>query len=658
MNAKEEILELRRKIEEANHKYYDLDSPDISDFEYDAMMRRLIELEEANPEYQTEDSPTKHVGGHAQSTFAPVRHEVPLESLTDVFSFGETEEFIRHIAHQLPEAEFVTEPKIDGLSVALYYENGVLVCGATRGDGVTGEDVTENIRTIKAVPKKIENAPAHLVVRGEVYMPKGVFQELNERRELAGEPLFANTRNAAAGSLRQQDPRVAAERKLSMICFNIQAVSGVEFKSHAETIDYMKSLGFNTVDYKLCRGVDDCISRIEWIGENRESFDYDIDGAVIKLDSLEGHRLLGSTSKAPRWAVAYKYPPEEKETKLVDIVVQVGRTGVLTPKAVVEPVRLSGTRVTNATLHNQDFITEKDIRIGDTVIVRKAGEIIPEVLGVVSEKRPEGTVPYVLPDVCPVCGSPVTRDENGAAVRCRGAECPAQLLRNVVHFASRNAMDIEGLGPMSVKALYDAGLIKNVADLYSLEPQSVAALERFGKKSAENLMAAIENSKQNDLSRLLFALGIWQVGQSAAKSISYRFGSMDAIMAASRDELCAVEDIGGVTADNMIAYFESEQARDLISRLRDAGVNMTSLEEKRGNALEGQIIVLTGALTRFTRTEAEEAIVRLGGKASGSVSKKTTLVVAGENAGSKLAKANELGIKVIGEEEFAAMLDT
>jgi DNA ligase (NAD+) len=656
MNAKDEVVKLRAEIAEHAHKYYDLDRPVISDFEYDQLLHRLIELEEANPELVTPDSPTQKVGGKALSAFSPVTHEVPLESLNDVFSFGEVEAFVEKVFDSAGEEGFIVEPKIDGLSVALYYDNGVFVRGATRGDGVTGEDVTENLKTIRSLPRTLKDGPEHLVVRGEVYMARSVFRELNEQREVSGEQLLANPRNAAAGSLRQLDPKIAASRKLDILVFNIQTARGVEFHTHKQTLDYLKKLEFKTVDYMTCADAGACIRRIEWLGDHRETFEYEIDGAVIKVNALDARNRLGSTSKAPRWAAAYKYPPEKKETKLLDIVVQVGRTGVLTPKAVVEPVRLAGTTVTNATLHNQDFISEKDIRIGDTVILQKAGEIIPEVLEVVLNKRPANAASFTFPEECPVCGSPVSRDEGGAAIRCRGAECPAQLLRNIVHFATRKAMDIEGLGIAVVQLLLDAGLIQSAADLYYLDAQAVAALPRMGKKSAENLMNQIEKSKENDLSRLLYALGISQVGQSAAKALAEHFGSMEALEAAAESELTGVSDIGGVTAKNITDWFRNQQSQHLLRRLRAAGVNMISRLEKKGELFSGMTFVLTGTLSTYTRDEAGELIRKLGGSVSSSVSKKTTYVLAGEEAGSKLQKAESLGVPVITETEFENML--
>ncbi len=510
--------------------------------------------------------------------------------------------------------------------------------------------------TIKSIPKRLKNPPEGLTVRGEVYMPRTVFTELNEEREVLGQRLFANPRNAAAGSLRQLDPKIAESRRLDILVFNVQSVKGHELKTHAQSLDYLKSLGFPTVEYKLCKNGEECARRIEWIGENRDTFNFEIDGAVIKLNDLEERRRIGSTSKAPKWAVAYKYPPEKKETKVTNIIVQVGRTGVLTPKAVVEPVRLAGTTVTNATLHNQDFISEKDIRIGDTVIVRKAGEIIPEVLEVVKEKRPEGTQEYHLPDTCPVCGSPVSRDPGGAALRCRGAECPAQLLRNIVHFASRGAMDIEGLGVSVAQSLLENGLIKSPGDIYYLNPNDVASLERMGKKSADNLIAAAERSKGNDLSRLIYAFGILQVGQAAAKSLAQRFGTLEALENATAEELCEVEDIGPITAENVVKWFSLPQSQHLIGLIRDAGVNTKSLNTAVGDLFAGQTAVLTGTLSKYTRDEASEIIQKLGGKVSSSVSKKTSFVLAGENAGSKLTKAENLGVNIISEDEFEDMI--
>lgn len=656
MDIRKEIEALRAEIIEHNRRYYEEDAPVISDYEYDSLMQRLKKLEEANPEFYSPDSPTQKVGGKARSTFEPVVHEVPLESLSDVFSMEELGAFGERMISLLPEGrEYCVEPKIDGLSMSLEYENGVFVRGATRGDGVTGEDVTENLRTVRSLPKKLNNAPPRLIVRGEVYMSKAVFAELNEMRELNGEPLLANPRNAAAGSMRQLDPKVAASRKLDIIVFNIQKAEGKNFEDHSGTLDALRSYGFHTVPYRLCGDIKACCEEIDRIGEARGEFPYDIDGAVIKVNSLAQRERLGSTSKAPRWAVAYKYPPEVRESKVREIVVQVGRTGVLTPKAVVDEVRLAGTRVTNATLHNQDFIDKLDIRVGDTVKVRKAGEIIPEVLEVVKSKRPEGTAPFRMPEFCPVCGSPVVRDEDGVALRCTGLECPAQILRNIVHFASREAMDIEGLGVSVAESLIKAGLITTPAGIYYLEPQSVANLERMGKKSAENLMLAIDKSKSAGLARLLCAFGIRQVGQKAGKVLASYFGTLDALMAAGEEELTAVPDIGAVTARFIENWFSNPQSQHQIRLLREAGVSFESREEKRDNRFLGKTFVLTGALSELTRDEAEEIIESFGGKASGSVSKKTSYVLAGESAGSKLTKAQQLGIEIINEKQFLEM---
>lgn len=656
MDAKHKISALRRELEIHNRNYYVYDAPTISDFEYDRMMRQLIDLEEANPELVTPNSPTQRVGGKALEQFDKVVHEVPLESLNDVFSFEELTQFCQRMDEGVETPVYSVEPKIDGLSVAVEYIDGVFVRGATRGDGTVGEDVTENLRTIRSLPLHLENAPHRLIVRGEVYMSKQSFETINRQREINGEALLANPRNAAAGSLRQLDPRVAAERKLDIVVFNIQLAEPFACTSHLETLELLRSLGFPTVPGVRCTSAEACCEQVVRIGEERENFPYDIDGAVIKIDDFALRQALGSTSKAPRWAAAYKYPPEKKESRVVNIVVQVGRTGVLTPKAVVEPVRLAGTTVTNATLHNQDFIDKLDVRIGDTVLVQKAGEIIPEVLEVIRAKRPEGTEPFRLPSACPECGSPVVRDEDGAAMRCTGAECPAQLLRNITHFASRGAMDIEGLGSAVVELLLNAGLIRGSADLYSLEPQSVAALERMGKKSAENLIAAIEASKSQGLARLLYAFGIRQVGQKAAKTLAVHFSDLDAIMAADVEQLTAVDDVGPVTAAFLREWFDNPQSRHQIELLRAAGVDFSSKETLLDTRFAGKTFVLTGTLSGFTRDEAAAIIERFGGKVSGSVSKKTSYVLAGESAGSKLTKAQTLGIQILDEAQFLEMI--
>ena len=657
MDEIREILRLQEEIRQHNYAYYELDAPTISDFEYDALMRRLIELEAKHPETVTPDSPTQRVGGYVSEKFSPVQHEVPLESLNDVFSFGELEDFLTKTNAALGgESVYSVEPKIDGLSMALEYRNGRFYRGATRGDGSVGEDVTENLRQLRNLPLTLPNAPERLIVRGEVYMARDVFMEHNRCLEIEGGKLLANPRNAAAGSIRQKDPRITRERKLDIILFNIQLTSGPMPATHAEALDYLASLGFPVVPHRCFTDFAQCREEVERIGEHREEFPYDIDGAVIKINRFYQREILGSTAKAPRWAAAYKYPPEEKSAVVQDIVVQVGRTGVLTPKAIVSPVRLAGTTVTNATLHNQDFIDKLDVRIGDTVVVRKAGEIIPEVLRVEKDKRPEGTVPFRLPDVCPECGSPVARDEDGAAMRCTGAECPAQLLRNLVHFASRDAMDIEGLGLAVAESLINAGLVRTPADLYSLDAQSVAALDRMGKKSAENLLSEIEKSKQQDLSRLLCAFGIRQVGQKAARVLARTFGSLDALSNATLPELTSVDDIGPVTAEYLSEWFSNGQSRHQIALLKAAGVNMLSREEQRDNRFLGKTFVLTGTLSKYSRDEATAIIESFGGKASSSVSKKTGYVLAGENPGSKLAKAQGLGIPILSEEDFEALI--
>ena len=657
MDVKKEIQQLRSELERHNQLYYVNDAPEISDFEYDAMLRRLEDLEAAHPEYYDPNSPTQHVGGYALNTFAQVTHEVPLESLQDVFSFEELHAFGERMDAVLADKHsYVVEPKIDGLSMSLEYENGIFVRGATRGDGAVGEDVTENLRTVRNLPQKLENAPARLIVRGEVYMSHESFESINAQREISGEALLANPRNAAAGSIRQQDPKIAASRKLDIIIFNLQLCSDKTFETHADSLDYLQSLGFPTVPYQKCEDLQSCCDRIDWIGDNRGNYPFDIDGAVIKINDLSQRAALGSTAKFPRWAVAYKYPPEKKESIVRQILVQVGRTGVLTPKAVIDPVRLAGTTVTNATLHNQDFIDNLDLRIGDTVLVQKAGEIIPEVLSVNKDKRPEGTVPYKMPMVCPECGAPVERDEDGVALRCTGAECPAQRLRNIVHFASRDAMDIDGLGVSLCDALIKAGLVNSPAELYYLEPQSVANLERMGQKSAENLMAALEKSKENGLAKLLCAFGIRQVGQKAGKVLAAHFKNLDELMDATELELMTIPDIGATTAAFIRDWFDSPQSQHQIQLLREAGVSFESKEQIVDHRFAGKTFVLTGALEHFTRDEAGTIIEKFGGKTSGSVSKKTSYLLAGENTGSKYTKAVSLGIPILSEAEFLEMI--
>ena len=656
MDYREEIRELRERLNQNAYLYYVLDSPELSDYEYDMLNRRLVQLETEHPEEITPDSPTQRVGGYALSTFAAVTHPVPLESLQDSFSESEVADFDAKVREKLSHVEYSVEPKVDGLSIALEYRDGKFVQGATRGDGKVGEDVTENLRTIRSLPKELPDKLPRLIVRGEVYMSKEVFARLNAEREENGEAHFANPRNAAAGSLRQQDPKVAAKRHLDVAIFNLQLAEGKSFSTHSETLDYLRSQGFPVIPNLVVTELEDALEEIRRIGRDRAELPFDMDGAVVKLNSLSDREILGSTSKVPRWAIAFKYPPEEKESVVEDIVVQVGRTGVLTPKAVLSPVRLAGTTVTNATLHNQDFIAEKDIRVGDTVLVRKAGEIIPEVVRVLPEKRPEGAMPYHLPTSCPVCGAPVYREPGESATRCTGAECPAQLLRNLCHFTSREAMDIDGVGPAVLEQMVNAGLVHNAADLYSLTVQDIAQLDRMGDKSARNAVHAIEESRSRDLSKLLCALGIRQIGAKAAQVLARHFGSFDAMAAATEEELTAIDDVGGITAKCLRQWLESPQSQDLISRLKAAGVNMECHDMPTADTLTGKTFVLTGTLLSLGRKEAEEAIVRLGGKASGSVSKKTSYVVAGEEAGSKLRKAQELGIPVLSEAEFLAMI--
>lgn len=656
MDPKERIKELTEILTDANYRYYVLDNPVMQDFEYDRLLRELEVLEEAHPELASADSPTKRVGGEALSQFEKVTHPVPLMSLQDVFSMEELHDFLNKVKAAQPDAAFSVEPKIDGLSVALEYVDGVFLRGATRGDGNVGEDVTENLKTIKSIPMRLDNAPSRLIVRGEVFMPKKSFEKLNERQEAEGKPLFANPRNAAAGSLRQLDPKIAAKRGLDIYIFNIQLIDGVRFESHCQTLQYLKDLKFKVIPNWLLSQTEDIDERVALINEHREEMTCDIDGAVIKLDDLSARERIGATAKFPRWAAAYKYPPEIKPTVVEDIVVQVGRTGVLTPKAVVRPVRLAGTTVTNATLHNQDFIHQRDIRIGDTVLIRKAGEIIPEILEVDISKRPDGAQPYHLPRNCPVCGARVEKDEDGAFLRCTGAECPAQLSRNIAHFVSRDAMDIDGLGSAIVDALIERNLIKSPADIYYLTLEDVKSLWKSGSAAAEKLLKAIEASKEQDLGRLIYALGIRQVGAKTGKVLAAAFGNLDALMAATQEELTAIPDVGAVTAENIYSWFHQEQGQHMVERLRAAGVNFKSLRTVTDHRFAGKIFVLTGALSKFTREEATEIIELLGGKASGSVSKKTSYVVVGENAGSKERKARELGIPILSEDDFLEMI--
>ena len=654
MEPKQRIKELTDLLNDANTKYYVLDAPELPDFEYDRLLRELEELEAAHPDLALPESPTKRVGGEALSQFEKVTHSVPLMSLQDVFSTEELQEFLDKMKEVYPSAEFSVEPKIDGLSVALEYENGTFVRGATRGDGNVGEDVTENLKTIRSIPMTIPDAPARLIVRGEVFMPKSVFAKLNEEREAEGKALFANPRNAAAGSLRQLDPKIAAKRKLDILIFNVQLAEGVEFSTHEESLKYLKDRKFKVVGAKFYSDSSKVVKRIEEINDSREKFTFDIDGAVVKLNDLAQRETLGATSKFPKWAAAYKYPPEIKETVVEDIVIQVGRTGVLTPKAVVRPVRLAGTTVTNATLHNQDFITSLGLAIGDTVKIRKAGEIIPEILEVTNHQN--GASIYQIPSTCPVCGAQVERDADGAFLRCTGAACPAQLSRSLAHFVSRDAMDIDGLGKNIVEALIEKGFVKTPADLYYLTLEEMKQLWSKGDTQAKKLLKAIDESKSRDLSRLIFALGIRQVGAKAGKTLASHFGSLDALMSASLEELTNVDDVGAVTAQNILDWFAQPSAREMIQRLRDAGVNFESQRSVTDTRFAGMTFVLTGALTKFTRDQATEQIELFGGKASGSVSKKTTYVVVGENAGSKERKARGLGIPILSEDDFLNMI--
>lgn len=647
--------ELRDKLNYYSRKYYVDDDPEIEDYEYDMLQRELKAIEDKYPDLVTPDSPTVRVGGSAENLFSKVEHRVRMESLQDAFSFAEIEEFDRRVRDTERDIHYVVEPKIDGLSVSLEYTNGVLTRGSTRGDGDVGEDVTANLRTVRSIPLKIKTPLPFLEVRGEVYMPKSVFASLVTRQELDGEKPFKNPRNAAAGSLRQKDSKVTAGRGLDIFVFNVQQIEGAELSSHKQSLDFLREQGFHTIPfYTRFDNITDVISELKRIGEIRSGLEYDIDGAVIKVDDFAQRERLGSTSKFPKWAVAFKYPPEEKTTKLVDIEIGVGRTGVLTPTAVFEPVLLAGSTVSRATLHNQDFITEKDIRIGDEVAVRKAGDIIPEVVRVVSHAG--NSVPYILPSICPSCSAPVIREEGEAAVRCVNPECPAQLLRNVIHFCSRDAMDIEGLGDALVEKFIAENLISNVADIYDITAGEIMMLEGHQEKSAKNLVEAIGRSKKNDLSRLLFALGIRHIGQKAAKLLSEYFGDIDSIIAASEEEIAEIDGFGGIMAKSAAEFFSMTQTADLIERLKAAGVNMKSLKGKSDDQrFAGLTFVLTGTLPTLSRKEATEIIENLGGKASSSVSKKTSYVVAGEEAGSKLQKATDLGIPVITQDDLLKM---
>ncbi len=654
-HIKERIDELCEKLNFYSYRYYVENENDISDYDYDMLMRELKELETKHPEFLRADSPNIRVGGIAENLFTPVEHTVRMESLQDAFSFEEIDDFNRRVTAAVENADFVVEPKIDGLSVSLEYENGVFVRGSTRGDGVTGEDITANLRTVKSIPLKLRKEIPYIEVRGEVYMSKAVFEKIVIKQELAGETPFKNPRNAAAGSLRQKNPVITAERNLSIFVFNVQRIEGAAVTGHKQSLDFLKELGFVTVPfYTECKNIEEAKAELERIGNKRGELPFDIDGAVIKVNDFSQRKMLGSTSKFPRWAVAFKYPPEEKVTVLKDIEISVGRTGVLTPTAIFEPVLLAGSTVSRASLHNSDYIREKGIGIGDKIRVRKAGDIIPEVVCV--EEHIKGGEIYSFPEICPSCSAKVFRDESAAAFRCLNPDCPAQVLRNLIHFCSRDAMDIEGLGDSILEAFVNEKLIKDAADIYSLEAEKIAALERLGDKSAANIITAINNSKSNDLSKLIFALGINHIGEKAAKQLAVHFGTMDALMNAGEEKILEIDGFGEIMAHSVTQYFALEQSVNLLERLKIAGLNMKSLREVSDTRFAGMTFVLTGALSEFTRDEAGEIIEKLGGKTSSSVSKKTSIVLAGEDAGSKLRKANELGIRVISESEFREMI--
>lgn len=651
--AQKRINELVRLLEYHNRKYYVEDNPEIDDFEYDTLMRELRSLEEQFPELKDENSPTSHVGGYAKSSFAPVEHKVRMESLLDAFSINELEAFDRRVRAEIPAAKYSVEPKIDGLSVSLEYADGLLHRASTRGDGDVGEDITANVFGISSIPKKIA-FKYPLEVRGEVYMPKESFLDLFEKQELLGEKTFKNPRNAAAGSLRQKDPTVTASRGLDMFIFNIQSIDGKELTEHIESLDFLKGLGFKVLpSYKFCDTLTDAINEIERIGNSRGDLPYDIDGAVIKVNSFAEREILGSTAKYPKWAIAFKYPPEEKETVLKAIEINVGRTGALTPTAEFDPILLAGTTVSRAVLHNEDFINDKGICIGDTIVVRKAGDIIPEVVSV-SAHSPNAE-PFMMPSTCPSCGSAVTREEGESALRCTNAACPAQLLRHLIHFVSRDAMDIEGLGPSILALLNDEGLVTSVCDIFRLDAVRLSSLERMGQKSAQNIIIAAEKAKTNDLYKLIFGLGIRHIGLKAAKLLCENYSSIDELFDASVDDISAIEGYGDIMAQSIVEFFSLPETKNLVDELKSLGVNTVSRAVKKEGSFTGLTFVLTGTLPTYSRNEAAEIIESLGGKTSSSVSKKTSFVLAGEAAGSKLDKANALGVKVINENEFKQM---
>ena len=661
--AKERIEELRNLAEYHAKKYYDEDNPEISDFEYDMLMVELRNLEKEYPEFRSGESLTNKVGGHVKEGFGKVEHEIALLSMQDIFSFEEVEDFISKIRKQaiennFSEPNFVVETKIDGLTAALEYKNGVFVRGATRGNGQVGEDVTENLKTIKNIPMKLKEN-IDITVRGEVFISKKDFEEMNKKREENEEELFANARNAAAGSLRQLDSNITKTRPLDIYVYNVQKIIGKEFESHYDELKYLEELGFNINPIKIyCKDSKEAIEAINKIGNDRESLTFGIDGAVIKVDDLKLREFLGTTAKSPRWQIAYKYPPEQKETKVIDIVCNVGRTGVITPLAILEPVKVAGSTISKTTLHNEDFIKEKGLKIGDTVIIQKAGDVIPEIVKVVESKRNGNEQDFKMPNVCPVCGAQAVREEGEAAVRCTGIECPAKLYRNLVHFVSREAMNIDGLGENIIDQLMNRKLISNIADIYNLTLEDISSLKKNGKKFAENLVSAIENSKQNDLYRLITALGIRHVGAKAAKTLAKKFKNMEDLANASFEELSEIDDIGSIVANSISEFFSQNQTKDLLQKLKEAGVNMYALSQGEGldERFAGKTFVLTGSLEKFKRDEAVGIIENFGGKVSGSVSKKTSYVLAGEDAGSKLTKAQTLGITVISETEFEEMI--
>lgn len=646
---------LRKDLNYYSYRYYVDNENDIDDYEYDMMMRELKAIEEEYPELITPDSPTRRVGGEATNMFESVAHTVKMESLQDAFSFDEIRDFDRRVKDAVTNATYVVEPKIDGLSVSLEYRDGVFVRGSTRGDGSVGEDITANLRTVRAIPLRLKTDLPFIEVRGEVYMPHSVFHKLVEEQELNEEKPFKNPRNAAAGSLRQKSPKITAKRKLDIFVFNVQQIDGHSLSNHKQSLDYLKELGFKTIPfYTEFKNIDGAIDELKRIADIRYTLPFDIDGAVIKVNDFEKRRILGSTAKFPKWAIAFKYPPEEKETKLLSIEVNVGRTGVLTPTAVFSPVLIAGSTVSRATLHNEDFIKEKGICIGDTIIIRKAGDVIPEVVSV-KEHIPDA-VPYRMPEICPSCGAKAVREDGEAAIRCNNPDCPAQLLRMLIHFCSRDAMDIEGLGDALLNKLVEQNMIKTAADIYSLDFGKIAEMDKMGKKSAENLKKAIEKSKENDLSKLVFALGIRHVGAKAAKLLSDNFRDIDSIMNSSAEDISKIDGFGLVMAQSVVDFMSMPQSQKLIADLKAAGVNMKAEDTHIDNRFSGKTFVLTGTLTKYTRSEASRIIENYGGKASSSVSKKTDYVLVGEAAGSKLAKATELGIKIINEDEFAEMI--